>query len=104
MDNPKINDMLKNVREKIDEALKEPKYLNSDVDNDAYFYDSTSGTVLKGSFRNVWKKLAQKAIIDLVVYQREYSQPRMPIRIKEAFDKESIELLYGPIVEVKNEG
>jgi len=103
MDNPQIDAILKDVRAKIDNALTGPSYIHMEVDSSSYYYDSTTGTVLKGTFRNIWKKIAQKSIIDLVLHNKPYSPPPQPIKIREPYDEDSIVLLYGPIVEVKDE-
>ena len=81
----------------IDDLLKDEAWIGKDVDTESYYYDPNKGEVLRGAFRNIWKKIALDGF-------EESFKPKQPMKIEEPLDEDSIIILYGPIKEVTDYG
>lgn len=91
------------IKAKVEDKIKNAFEATGFVDEPGYYYDHTSGKVFKGTLMSAYRNLIDRHITEAVVFG--YAVINMnqlkPFRIEEPLDEESIEVLYGPIIELK---
>ncbi len=96
----KVDEIKSNVESKIKHAFEVTGFL----DVPGYYYDHTSGKVFKGTLMAAYRNLLDRHITEAVVlgYSMVNINQLKPFKIEEPLDEESIEVLYGPITELKD--
>lgn len=94
----KVQDLKGKVLAKLKTVLDQAGIENSP----GYYYDHTSGKVLKGTLMAAYNKVLDVHIRESVMtgYIALNMNQIKPFKIEEELDEPSIEVLYGPIQEV----